>query len=493
MRSAIAGCRVRAMFLRLSLFLGVSVAALAAPPAQMRVATFNASLNRTASGVLFADLSAPGSAGSGVAQAKRIAEIIQRNAPDVLLVNEFDYDAQTDGQGRTVVDLFHDNFLAVSQNGQPALTFPYRFTAPSNTGVHSGMDFDNSANAANPSGITTTPGTDPYGNDCYGFGWFPGQYGMVVYSKFPIMTPAVRTFRNFLWKNIPGALLPDISTTLPPKDWYSAAELNVFRLSSKSHWDVPVDMGGGHVLHFLVDHPTPPVFDSTEDRNGKRNHDEIRFWADYVDPVRATYHRDDAGVAGGLPANARFVIAGDHNADPVRGDSVAGAAQQLTTHPLINNSVVPSAAAYSNNTTNTADFTPTDLRVDYVLPSKSGFTILNSAVYWPLAPHPQASLVTNANASDHKMVWLDVQPLPVLAEAVKNLNATMPGGNIVITFTAAAGYAYTLQETGNVAAGGWMPVPGAVVTVGPDYAASVSVPVTVPGRRFFRIEVLFAP
>ena len=473
------------MFCRLPLFLCLSLTVLAGPPAQLRVATYNASLNRTAEGQLFADLSAPASAGA--AQVKRIAEIIQRNAPDLLLVNEFDFYTQTDGQGRTVVELFHDSFLAVSQNGQPALNYPYHFTAPSNTGVHSGMDFDNSG------GITTTQGTDAYGDDCFGFGWFPGQYGMVVYSKFPIITSSVRTFRNFLWKNMPGALLPDDSTTFPPKDWYSLAEVNVFRLSSKSHWDLPLDLGGGHLMHFLVDHPTPPVFDLAEDRNGKRNHDEIRFWADYVDPARATYHRDDAGTTGGLPAGARFVIAGDHNADPVKGDSVPGSAQQFTTHPLIDNSVVPSAAAYGNNTTNTADFTPTDLRVDYVLPSQSGFAILNNAIYWPVAPHPQAGLVTNANSSDHRLVWLDVRPLPLLAEAVQNLNAVVTGGAIVITFRAAPGYTYTLQETGNVSAGPWAAVPGALVTVGADFAASVSVPVSVPGRWYFRIEVRFAP
>ena len=36
------------------------------------------------------------------------------------------------------------------------------------------------------------------------------------------------------------------------------------------------------IVHFLVSHPTPPTFDGAEDRNGTRNHDEIRFWADYI-------------------------------------------------------------------------------------------------------------------------------------------------------------------------------------------------------------------
>jgi len=34
---------------------------------------------------------------------------------------------------------------------------------------------------------------------------------------------------------------------------------------------------GGQVIHILASHPTPPVFDGVEDRNGRRNHDEIRL------------------------------------------------------------------------------------------------------------------------------------------------------------------------------------------------------------------------
>jgi hypothetical protein len=37
-------------------------------------------------------------------------------------------------------------------------------------------------------------------------------------------------------------------------------------------------------VHFLVSHSTLPVFDGPEDRNGRRNFDEIRFWADYISP-----------------------------------------------------------------------------------------------------------------------------------------------------------------------------------------------------------------
>ena len=157
---------------------------------------------------------------------------------------------------------------------------------------------------------------------------------MAVYSKYPIDTDDVRTFQTFLWKDMPGAMLPDDPATAAPADWYSPAELDVFRLSSKSHWDLPLDVGR-RTVHFLVSHPTPPVFDGPEDRNGTRNLDEIRFWADYVGPAppatsttTRAQRRPRAGRASSSP--------GDLNSDPLDGDSVPGSTQQLLDNPRVN-------------------------------------------------------------------------------------------------------------------------------------------------------------
>lgn len=263
----------------------------------IRFATFNASLYRNSEGQLIEELSTQNNS-----QAQNVAEIIQRTNPDVLLINEFDYDA--DG---TAAQLFRENYLSVSQNGVTPVNYPYKYVAPSNTGIASGFDLNNN-------GVVTTPGEPGYGDDALGFGNFPGQYGMVLYSKYPIDTDNIRTFQNFLWKDMPGALLPDDPATPEPNDWYSAEELEAFRLSSKSHWDIPIEVNG-EIVHILASHPTPPVFDGPEDRNGKRNHDEIRFWADYITPGQGSYIYDDAGNFGGLAPGSRFVITGDQNAD----------------------------------------------------------------------------------------------------------------------------------------------------------------------------------
>lgn len=150
----------------------------------VRFSTFNASLNRNAEGELLADLSTPDNV-----QARVIAEIIQRTNPDVLLVNEFDY-----VEGGAAAELFRDNYLAVGQHGAAPVEYPYYFVAPSNTGIPSGHDLTNGV----------VGGRD----DAFGFGLFPGQYGMVVYSRYPIDTDAVRTFQHFLWKDMPGNLIP---------------------------------------------------------------------------------------------------------------------------------------------------------------------------------------------------------------------------------------------------------------------------------------------
>jgi hypothetical protein len=369
----------------------------------VRFATFNASLNRNVGGALAAELAAPGSA-----QPAAVAEIIQNARPEVLLINEFDYDP-------VALDLFRDNYLEVSQNGADPIVYEHAYIAPSNTGVPSGNDLDNNGVVGGP-------------NDAFGFGFFPGQFGMAVLSMHPIDTDAVRTFQHFLWADMPGALLPDDPTTPEPADWYSAEELAVFRLSSKSHWDVPIEIGDTTV-HFLVSHPTPPVFDGPEDRNGTRNHDEIRFWADYIGPGNrvGSYIYDDAGVYGGLEPGAKFVIAGDLNSDPLDGDSIPGSAQLLLDHPLVNTRVTPSSegaveqAALQGGANDThlsdpqydtadfADTAPGNLRADYVLPRKN-LRIVDAGVYWPLSTDPAFAPVGTFPfpSSDHRLVWIDV-------------------------------------------------------------------------------------
>ncbi|MEJ3652010.1 endonuclease/exonuclease/phosphatase family protein [Actinomycetes bacterium KLBMP 9759] len=361
------------------------------PPAaeQVRVATFNASLNRAAEGELVADLSTPDDP-----QAREVAEVVQRARPDILLINEFDH-------APAAVDLFRTNYLGRSQEGAEPIDYPHAFVAPSNTGVPSGFDLDGNGTVGGP-------------NDALAFGQFPGQYGMLVLSRFPIDTAAVRTFQHFLWKDLPGA-------RLPAGGYYTPEELAVLPLSSKSHWDVPVRVGA-QTVHLLASHPTPPSFDGPENRNGLRNADEIAFWRLYVQPGdEGKALVDDAGKRGGLADGERFVILGDQNSDPFDGDSVPGAAQQILaanrvidTEPGSDGAVEastaqggPNAAHRGDPRLDTADFgepVPGNLRVDHVLPSEP-MEVRGSGVFWPVAADPLARL---NDTSDHHLVWVDL-------------------------------------------------------------------------------------
>lgn len=400
---------VIALMLMLALAVPVGAAPADAPGADsldvVRFATFNASLNRNFEGQLVSDLSTPDNV-----QAQTVAEIIQRTRPDVLLINEFDF-----VENGIAAELFQENYLSISQNGAEPIEYDYFFVAPSNTGIPSGFDLNNNGVVGGP-------------DDAFGFGFFPGQFGMAVYSRYPINYEDIRTFQFFLWKDMPGALLPDDPNTPEPADWYSPEELDVFRLSSKSHWDIPIQIGD-KVIHFLVSHPTPPVFDGLEDRNGTRNFDEIRFWADYITPGNTSrYIYDDEGQFGGLEPGALFVIAGDQNSDPLDGDSIPGSIQQLLEHPLVNTKATPASEGaieqaalqgganlthQSDPAFDTADFSdtaPGNLRADYVLPRKN-LQILDAAVFWPTTDDPLFALVGTFPfpSSDHRLVWIDVR------------------------------------------------------------------------------------
>src|SRR5699024_11679196 len=105
----------------------------------------------------------------------------------------------------------------------------------------------------------------------WGFGGSPAQYGRASLSRPPILTEEIRTFQTLRCQTMPSTLLPT--------DFYGPEISSQLRLSSKSHWDVPVRIGST-TLHPLAAQPTPPTFPGPAARNQRRNHDEIRLWAD---------------------------------------------------------------------------------------------------------------------------------------------------------------------------------------------------------------------
>jgi len=372
--------------------------AMAESSEQLRVATFNVSMeafnynggrkNTPVGNELSTALQ------SGHQQIKNIAEIIQKINPDVILLNEFD----RQGDDFASLKLFLTQYLGKPQAGQKPVHYPYFYQAPVNTGVVSPADMNNDGKSAQ------VPA------DTYGFGYFPGHFAMAVLSKYPFDAENIRTFQTFKWKDMPGALKP-----VDPKtkaSYYNQGAWDIFRLSSKSMWDIPVIINNT-TLHIIASHPTPPVFDGPEDRNGKRNHDEIRLVTDYISQDGNNYIYDDQGTKGGLGNNKRFVILGDLNASNMDGDAIYSGISGLLAHVNVVDPMPSSEGGKSHAKDNKNGQYHTaywGMRADYVLPSQFGLKLLDSGVFWPAKTSPDYRLVKDrAASSDHRMVWIDIE------------------------------------------------------------------------------------
>lgn len=383
----------------------------AAPPQPVRVMTYNIEDVRTQ------DVQR-----TDHPRLQRAAARIQALAPDILLVNELTYDQPgapgyregvPEGQNAR---RFVENYLSVPQADTLDGLSYQTVMLPVNTGLPSGYDLNDDGRV-----VTTVPPVPSapadgrvaeqtqrgreYGGDAWGFGTFPGQYGMALFVRgdLTVLRDSIRTFRLFKWSAMPDAAEPVDTTTGEP--WYGAEAWRAFRLSSKSHWDVPVRLPDGSVLHVLASHPTPPAFDGPARRNDRRNHDEIRFWVDYLDGV--PYIEDDSSQGGGLHEGASFVVVGDLNADPDDPSDFRQAIRDLVGHERVHPDATPTAApeaqaAYPRLTPDeTARW---GKRVDYVLPS-STLTVDTSGVWRPMPPD-----TTGVPVSDHFPVWVDVRP-----------------------------------------------------------------------------------
>jgi len=267
----------------------------------------------------------------------------------------------------------------LAKNGGPH--YPFVFALRPNTGMATGLDMDGNGKLGEA-------------RDAQGYGRFNGQGGLALLSNLPIETEAVRDFSAFLWRNLPGAILPEVNNAPFPSEQAQAVQ----RLSSVGHWDVPVRLNGGGLLHLLAFHATTPVYDGDEDRNGRRNHDEVLFWARLLD-----------GALPFLPPPGPVVVLGDANLDPAAGSGRRDAITTLLEHPALQDPAPASEGAVTvGDATDTVDWNeprPGNLRVDYVLPS-ADLRVTGSGVYWPGEGQPGAQ--DAANASRHRLVWVDL-------------------------------------------------------------------------------------
>ena len=302
-----------------------------------------------------------------------MAKIIAQAGADVIALQGVDHD----------LDLHALTALRDVVAGY-GLAYPHAFALRPNSGRVTGHDMDGDGRLGEP-------------EDRQGYGAFSGQGGMAILSRFPIDETGVRDFSALLWADLPGALLPVVDGGPFP----SAPAQAALRLSSVGHWVVPVILPSGP-LHLLTFHATAPVFDGPEDRNGRRNHDELRFWSLYLD-----------GAFGPAP-RARFVLLGAANLSPTEGEGRKSALHALLSDPRLQDPrprrpgpVAPDPARPADPALDTVEWPPPGpgpRRTDYVLPS-SDLRVLAAGVHWPVTgeAHEQALA-----ASRHRLVWVDV-------------------------------------------------------------------------------------
>lgn len=297
-----------------------------------------------------------------------VASVLATISPDIVALQGFDYDLN--GAALTA-------FTEVLRG--KGLEYPYVFAARPNTGIPTGLDMDGNGRRAEP-------------RDGQSYGRFSGQGGMAILSKYPILTDDVQDYTDMLWRDLPNALLPQMDGAPFP----SAEVQEVQRLSTTGHWVVPIEVAGAGRVDLMTFHASPPVFDGPEDRNGKRNHDEILFWQMLLD--------GDIGT----PPDGRFVLLGDFNQDPDRAEGIKSPIRGILSDPRLQDvrpartgANVPAAEQF--DTVDWDDPVPGNLRVDYVLPSAS-WQVVQSGVYWPDGVAGEIA----ATASRHRLVWVDL-------------------------------------------------------------------------------------
>jgi endonuclease/exonuclease/phosphatase family metal-dependent hydrolase len=348
--------------------------ATAAQAEVLRIATYNVDLSRKGPGLLLRDI-----ARGEDTQIAAVVQVIATVRPDVLALQGIDWDL--DGMALAAL---RD---ALARAG---VDYAHRFAAQPNTGLPSGHDMDGDGRRDEP-------------EDAQGYGAFTGANGMALLSRLPIDTGGIRDFTSLLWADLLGAQLPIHADGTPfPSEAAQAAQ----RLSSVAHWAVPVRLPSGQSLTVLTFHATPPVFDGPEDRNGRRNADEILFWRAYLD-----------GAFGPAPDKG-FVIAGDANLDPHDSDGRRAAITSLLNDPRLQDprpaspgaETAPAQGHSGPDALDTVDWEGIGrLRVDYVLPSRD-LRVIDAGVYWPAPGTPGHD--TALAASRHRLVWVDVETTP---------------------------------------------------------------------------------
>ena len=171
-----------------------------------------------------------------------------------------------------------------------------------NTGVATGIDIDGDGQIGGP-------------GDAQSYGAFAGQRGLLLLSRLPFSPKNSKDHSQIRWANVPKTRSTD-----PPEIAKVQRLAYVAMLQTSITWRQ-------HPISLLTFHASPPVFDGPEDRNGRRNADEIAYAADLIDQ---------------LPTP--FVLLANTNLDPFDGEGHNEVMRQLLPIPSCKTRRLPAQA-----------------------------------------------------------------------------------------------------------------------------------------------------
>lgn len=314
----------------------------------LRIATLHAELIRKGPGLLLRDIRR--GADDQLNALKQINSVVR---PDILFLSKVDFDAE----------------LKTAKALGAFLDYPHIFTLPPNSMVPTTLDLDGDGESA----------------DRQTWVRYAGEGAMLLLSRYPI---SLRFhLNNLLWRDFAGARLPIRKDGTP---FPSEAVHRVQKLVGQGFWVIDV-LTPDEPVTLVVFHNQTPAFDGHEDVNGLRNRDQLAL----LDAVMQ-------GSFGVFP-NRRFVLMGNANLDPERGQGDRNAIATLLADPRIQDPKPKSAlGSYASAFWDR----PGPMRVSYILPSWD-WDVQRAEVFWPeTGPLRKAA----EQASRHRMVWADIRP-----------------------------------------------------------------------------------
>mgnify|MGYP000388363985 FL=1 len=320
----------------------------------LRLASYTAALERNAPGLLYRDILYGKSS-----QIRAALRLIATIKPDVLALQRFDWDAE----------------LRAARAFQSALKaqgweMPHVLAPRPNTGVASGVDIDGNGQIGGP-------------GDAQSYGTFAGQRALLLLSRLPFDAQYSQDHSQILWADVPHT-----QSTDAPEIARVQRLAYVAMLQTAITWNQ-------RPISLLTFHASPPVFDGPQDRNGRRNADEIAYAAALLDH---------------LPRP--FVLLANTNLDPFDGEGHHEVMRQLLAHPKLQDPKPASAGGRASanpqhrgpaqlDTVDWPDPRPGNLRVNYILPSRD-FALHDGGVHWP------AKDLSDPHGNSHRLIWQDV-------------------------------------------------------------------------------------